>query len=277
MTPLRTATRLPRRLMRRLRRVVAPLGRAVSWCHRVHYFRQVMGSWCAIKLAFCENRRGDIAIHLREIGRNVVLRGSTTDIKCFEKIFLAKEYQSPFDLSPGLIIDAGANTGMATLYFAARYPNATIVAIEPESSNFQTLQRNCIGLKNVILMQAALWPEDRSLKLNDPNSEAWTFSVSEQGSGTTPATEVSAVTVEGILRQLGARQIDLLKLDIEGAELELFSRGAAKWIDQVRFIVIELHDRYRPGCTRSFYSQLVSRDFVQEIRGENIFVKIAHD
>jgi FkbM family methyltransferase len=76
------------------------------------------------------------------------------------------------------------------------------------------------------------------------------FSVSEQKIEATTG-EVSSVTVEGLLRNFGAMQIDLLKLDIEGAEFDLFSRNCDRWIDQVRLIVIELHDRYRAGCARA--------------------------
>lgn len=250
------------------------LKHSVRICRRVYGLRRLMSIWDAIRLVSRENSQCDIEFHLRRTGSSIVLRGSTTDIRCFEKVFLANEYQSPFHLSPRLIVDAGANVGMATLYFAHRYPDATIVAIEPELANFGMLQRNCRRLQNVVLIQAALWPEQRKLKINDHNSDAWTFSVSEEESDAA-AGEVAAITVDEILRRFGVRQIDLLKLDIEGAEFDLFSRGREGWMDHVRCIVIELHDRLRAGSSRAFYSQLVSREFAQEVRGENIFVRLA--
>jgi FkbM family methyltransferase len=248
------------------------LRKGMGWCRRVYYLRRLMSTWDAVRLISRENARGDIEFHLHKTGSSIVLRGATTDIKCFEKVFLANEYQSPFPLAPQLVVDAGANVGMATLYFAHKYPDATIVAIEPEPANFRILQRNCGRLRNVVLIQAALWPEHRKLKINDHNSDAWTFSVSEEQSDA--AAEVVAITVDEILGRFGARQIDLLKLDIEGAELDLFSRGGDGWMDRVRCIVIELHDRLRAGSSRAFYSQLVSHEFAQEVRGENIFVRL---
>ena len=86
--------------------------------------------------------------------------------------------------------------------------------------------------------------------------------------------EVSAITMEDILRKLAVSRIDLLKLDIEGSERELFSTDSGAWLNRVEYIVVELHDRYRPGCAKAFYSALATRDFIQEIRGENIFIRL---
>ena len=210
---------------------------------------------------------------MKPVQRPVYLRNQTTDRKCFEKVFVYDEYRVPFDLSPHLIVDAGANIGMATLYFAHQYPQARIVAIEPELSNFEMLQRNCGGLSNVTLIQSALWPTHSALEIEDSTAAAWTFRVTER-SFDRGIKEISAITVPDILERAAATKIDLLKIDIEGSELELFSDGAELWVDHVQAIAIELHDRIRPGCAQAFYSVLTSRNFTQEIRGENVFVMV---
>jgi hypothetical protein len=83
----------------------------------------------ALKLALREKKPVDVQIYLSSTGRKITLRGATTDVACFEKVFISKEYSSPFEYSPQVIVDAGANVGMATLYFASRYPTARILAI----------------------------------------------------------------------------------------------------------------------------------------------------
>ena len=75
------------------------------------------------------------------------------------------------------------------------------------------------------------------------------------------------------LRQSSADKIDLLKLDIEGAELELFSCGSDVWLGHVRLLVLELHDRFRPGCAQALYTAANGRPFTQEIRGETLFIR----
>jgi FkbM family methyltransferase len=201
------------------------------------------------------------------------VRNGTTDVSCLEKAFICGEYESPFKLAPRLIVDAGANVGMATLYYSHRYPDAKIVAIEPEAENFKLLQRNCVGLSNVTLIQGALWSKNCGLEIEDLAVDAWAFRVSERLSGTN-GVSVMAITIQDILKQSHSNRIDLLKLDIEGAEFQLFSEGAEQWIEQIGSIAIELHDRIEPGCAQAFYSVLTGRKFRQEIKGENIFVKI---
>jgi FkbM family methyltransferase len=218
------------------------------------------------------NRPGVIVLHpYVAAGRAIELRGDTTDIQCFEKVFLEQEYRSPMDLSsPKLIVDAGAKIGMATIFFAASFPEARIVVIEPEAENFRLLERNCAGLPNVTLKQAALWPDAGMLELFNYTDGAWTFAV-KSGNG---KSAVDAVTIPMLLAELGSTRIDLLKLDIEGSERELFAEQACKsWLPQVSCVVAETHDRYRPGASRAFYSAIASRPFHQEVRGENIFIR----
>lgn len=240
---------------------------------RVRLLANVMPLADALRLSLREEKPRDIQIYLSYTDQEITLRGATTDVSCLEKVFIHEEYNSPFDYSPQVIVDAGANIGMATLYFAKRYPEARILAIEPESKNFEMLQRNCAGLSNVLLMQGALWPVQRRLTISDNGSGEHAYSVIEQ-SATESTNEVYAITMEDILRKLAVSRIDLLKLDIEGSERELFSTDAKAWLDRVEYIIVELHDRYRPGCAKAFYTALATRNFVQEIRGENIFIQL---
>lgn len=80
------------------------------------------------------------------------------------------------------------------------------------------------------------------------------------------------MTVEDIMERFNLDRIDLLKVDIEGAEKEVFSDSdAVKWIDAVDAIEVELHDRFRPGCSRAFFSRV--GDFkIEHSRGMNTFV-----
>jgi FkbM family methyltransferase len=224
-------------------------------------------------LALNKNAEGDCQIYLKPAGRNIVIRSGTTDLRCLEKVFVSDEYAIPFHTTPHLVVDAGANTGMATLYFASQFPQARIFAIEPEQSNFQILRRNCASLANVTLLQAALWPDNRELEILDCNVNKWEFRVTDQRVGPSQATRVQGITVRDILRQAGAERIDLLKLDIEGSERDLFSANTDQWLHRVHIIAIELHDRFRPGCAQALYTALTGRKFVQEIKGENIFIR----
>jgi FkbM family methyltransferase len=239
---------------------------------RIRVLWRVMPLLDAVRLALTESRPGEIRIYLRPVAKKVVLRRQTTDLLCLLKVFIADEYRSPISISPKVIVDAGANVGMATLFFARQYPQARIVAIEPEASNFEMLKQNCQELPNVTLIRAALWPEHRKLKIKDAGAHADSFSISQECTDDSPG--VATITVMDILHCLNADRIHLLKLDIEGSEFHLFSKNPDLWLDRIDVIAVELHDRFVPGCSRAFYSALVSREFSQEIRGENIFVRM---
>jgi FkbM family methyltransferase len=252
--------------------MAALLNKALAKATRLRLLCRAMSLRYAIQVELASLRsRKEVSVRLKSLDRPVCIRPKSTDIQCLKKVFIEDEYSLPFDLHPDVIVDAGANIGMATLQFAKRFPDAIVIAIEPELNNFEMLRRNCSGLHNVILIRGALWPENCQLEIEDPAAEAWTFRVSARSNGG-PAVE--AITIRDILSRISLSRIDLLKVDIEGAELPLFSRGAHEWIGAVRAIAIELHDRFRPGCAQALYSALAKQRFVQEVRGENIFIKL---
>lgn len=75
-----------------------------------------------------------------------------------------------------------------------------------------------------------------------------------------------------LLQHFGIDRIDILKVDVEGAEREIFSGDCDKWIDSVGMFIIEFHDRLAPGSSAAFYHALYPRRFFQFFRGENAFV-----
>jgi FkbM family methyltransferase len=176
----------------------------------------------------------------------VYLRIDTSDFCAYRDvlIFKTKSYEPRIpDFSPRTIVDAGANIGMASILFALKYPKARIVAIEPEPSNFARLVRNVAPYKMITPIQAALWKEDGEVNLGASTAHPkGAFQIVDKG-----RQRIRAITVDTVMREAGTDSIDLLKVDIEGAEIEVFESCA--WIKKVQVIAIELHDRVRPGCS----------------------------
>jgi FkbM family methyltransferase len=78
-----------------------------------------------------------------------------------------------------VIIDAGANIGLTSVVYANRYPEARVIAIEPEVSNFQLLKENAASYPNIELVHGALWKENTKLRILDPGSGSWAFRTQE--------------------------------------------------------------------------------------------------
>jgi FkbM family methyltransferase len=169
-----------------------------------------------------------------------------------------------------LIIDAGANIGAASVWFALTYPKATIVAVEPDRDNFELLKRNTIGFPSVLPINAAIASETGTLYLSDPGQGAWAYRTASQPSERSYS--VPAITIDDLMNRVEARTPFILKIDIEGAELDLFSQHTNHF-DSFPIVAIELHDWMLPreANSRNFlkWHALKSRDFV--FRGENAF------
>ena len=96
--------------------------------------------------------------------------------------------------------------------------------------------------KVITPIQAALWRQDGEVTLGPSTAHPkGAFAIVENGKH-----RVRAITMETAMREAGIDSIDLLKMDIEGAEIEVFE--SCRWIRKVRVVAIELHDRIRPQC-----------------------------
>lgn len=209
--------------------------------------------------------------YLRFTKRPIYFRKGTSDLLCLKQVFLNEDYSVPYPVSKGAIIDGGSNIGSATLYFKAKYPGSLVISVEPDPSNFALLRQNCGDLDGVVLIEGALWPAKTRLSFEDSGAEKYAMAVVDTPTG---SGSVEGFSIDEIINRHGVDRISLLKLDIEGAERELFSSGATTWLDRVDIIAVELHDRFRRGCAMALYSALQGRDFVQEVKGDTIFIQL---
>jgi len=212
------------------------------------------------------HRPRELAIVPPESKHRVYLRIDTSDFCAYRDvlIFRTKSYDPCIPgFSPKTIVDVGAHIGMASILFALRYPTAKVIAIEPEPSNFAALVRNTSPYKTIIPIQAALWRHNGEVCLGASNAHPkGAFQVVEQA-----PQSVRAITMDALMNENGIDSIDLLKVDIEGAEVEVFE--SCPWIGKVRVIAIEIHDRLRSGC--SSVVQSAARDLRCRQQGEITF------
>lgn len=186
------------------------------------------------------------------------LRPKTTDEKVFVQVFIKNEYNVPLGFIPETIIDGGANIGLASIYFTTKFPKAQIVAIEPDPENAAAVVGNTKHYPNVHVKQAAIWPRQTVAKISDKFGVGkWGIVVEEMDdTDGEEAGEPNTCTIESIMKEFGWKQIDLLKLDIETAEKQLFSENYMSWLPKVKVIVIELHDWMVPGCSKPFFTAI---------------------
>jgi len=169
------------------------------------------------------------------------VRESYTDLATVKEIFFEQVYGDlvPHVRNPRTIIDLGANIGLATVYFATVFPEAAIFALEPEPSNFAILAQNVRRLSpRCRALQAAIWSHPCPLRVH--NADERFHNIFQMQPCEDMPGAIQGLDMPSILEKSGFDSVDLLKVDVEGAEVQLF-QGDLSWMPRVRAFAVEFH------------------------------------
>jgi FkbM family methyltransferase len=207
-------------------------------------------------------------VHPRQVQHALVARlQGSSDLNVFKQIFIWQEYLGLRSLkNVSLVLDLGANVGYSSAYFLSCFPNSRVVAVEPDERNVEVCS---INLKpygdRVLLLHGAVWSECTGLCLSRGTGDGreWATQVVQPSEGS--AGHVQAWDVGTLINMAGSTEVDLLKVDIEKAELAVFGETAKNWLPRVHNICIELHG---PDCEEMFFNALAGFDYELEYSGE---------
>ena len=201
------------------------------------------------------------------------LRENSSDYYTFDQVFLRDQYNIHFPFEPRTILDAGANIGLAAVYFSHRYPQANIVAIEPSVDNFTVLQKNIASYDKIKAYCKGLWNNDVYLKIINTEGVQNAFMVAETTENNPAA--LPAISIDTIMKEQNWESIDILKVDIEGSEKEVFELNYENWLPKCKAIVIELHDNMKRGTSKSVFKAISQYNFSFNMQDENlIFINL---
>jgi FkbM family methyltransferase len=260
-------------LRSRLGNALRYLGLIPEYCRELGIFTGLR--WFATKILTRLTGPGlrRIAVRPPELLYPVTVRMfPSSDEAVFDQLFVRREY-APVCGREGeakLILDLGANVGYASAIFASRFPSARILAVEPDPGNYELCQRNLAPYGDrVQTLLGAVWARRSRLALERGggcDGREWATRVAEAG----PASEASveAWDIEGLLEMAGATEVDLVKIDIEGSEVEVFAADTSRWLPRVRNLCIELHDE---KCREVFLRAMAGFDYELEEHGEYTF------
>ena len=211
-------------------------------------------------------------VHLQKQGIPVYLRAGTSDYSILKQIFVDDEYEPLQHLDhPRYIVDCGANVGFSSLYFARLYPSARIFAIEPDEQNATVFLRNLSSYADrVELVQSAIWSSPARLVIQR-GPVTFEAAIGVREARADEKEDLFAIDIPAVLNRLRSQspdlpKIDLLKIDIEGSEGELFREPAChQWLPLVRNIAIELHNDI---CKTLFLKAMERYNFDLNISGE---------
>jgi FkbM family methyltransferase len=158
------------------------------------------------------------------------------EVLAFNVYHIAPTLLPPHDVST--IVDCGANIGISSLFFAARYPGATILSVEPDPENFALLEANVAQVPRITPIRACVTGRPQRLVRFTTDQPAWGNRIATGEDGVL----VPAITIDEICNQNGLAKIDLLKLDIEGAEEQVLGNGT--FLSRTEHIIVEMHGNY---------------------------------
>jgi FkbM family methyltransferase len=244
--------------------------------------------WCSLLLQL-SLRSG--SLELRIPGMAAPIRLRRQDLPIFWQIMVmrendfqslpqasrVKDVYSGF-LSEGnkpVIVDCGGHVGLSAVWFASHFPDAIVYSIEPDLSNFRLLQQNTEAYTNVIALRGGVWNRCCHLEISNPLSGSASFRLQEVSELVSPEQPdlLRGYTIDEIFRQEKANRLFLVKIDIEGAEAEVF-QGPTEWLESATMLIIELHDWLLPGqgTSRNFFKRVAENNFDVVLRGENLLL-----
>jgi FkbM family methyltransferase len=173
------------------------------------------------------------------------LREASADFYTFQEIVEEQVYRGLANRIPRCrtAIDLGANIGLASLYLDFLYPGVRLVAVEPSPDNFPLLEENLhrlVAAGRCQILQAAVWSESRRLEADTIKAPERYNGFSVRECVSPEGGSIRGMTMPQILDASGFERVDLLKVDIEGAEVQLF-QGDVGWLNRVGAIAIEFH------------------------------------
>jgi FkbM family methyltransferase len=180
-------------------------------------------------------------------GRPVHYRAGTSDMTLIHDILLYKgpkaEYWLPDVVAPRTILDLGANIGLTAIYYANRFPQAVIHAVEPLPANYELLVENTRPYANVTTHNLALGAQDGHMPMRLSARPGNFGGASLYGVDASPeqTVDVPVRDAAAFCRDIGLDRVDLIKIDTEGAEYDILTALEPNLLFRVRWIIGELH------------------------------------
>ncbi|UZR28734.1 FkbM family methyltransferase [Methylococcus mesophilus] len=176
----------------------------------------------------------EVEVSLNRLLYPLIIRPGTDDVSAVVNNAIREEYgRFDNDFAPKVIIDAGAYIGDTSAYFLSKFLTSSVIALEPNQDSFLLAQKNLMPYGDrVFLLEAALWNELTTVFFGGAEMGA---SIGLQG------IEVSTETIASLMTKYRLDFIDLLKIDIEGAELQVIPSGVGSWLNNIGMILLETH------------------------------------
>ncbi len=195
-----------------------------------HHYKH-LNLWNWIKFGVFKNKKNDFVYYQN---KKIYIDSKVNFLFQFDEIFNKQIYCFKSNKQNPIIIDCGSNIGLSILFFKQLFPSSQIIGFEPNPTIFNLLYKNILtsSFESIQLFQEAIWSSNKKVSFNNNLNDASQILIKEFKDNIL----VDAISLKPYLD----KDIDFLKLDIEGAELEVL-QDIAPCLGRVRHLFVEYH------------------------------------
>ncbi|MEA2427053.1 MAG: hypothetical protein QOF37_681 [Thermoleophilaceae bacterium] len=197
-----------------------------------------------------ERAGGMVELRVRPLGgQTVAVRSQSADLWALSDLL------PPYHLPPADVVreedtreiwDLGTNIGLSMAQLALRYPRASVVGVEMDAENLSLCRHNVAAYGDrCAVLHAGVWHSDGEVTYSSQDDDTLAFKIEldANGSGDAGRQRVRALSLNTLLAERGVERVDFAKIDIEGAEREIFQSNT-EWAAAVRALKVEVHEPY---------------------------------
>jgi FkbM family methyltransferase len=193
---------------------------------------------------------------LKGIKYPIYIRAIRADMQSFVNTFIDPYLEmKPYMAGAKFVIDAGSNIGYTALLFANWWPEAKVVGLEPDRENFELAVKNTERYGTVLIHQAGLWNETADLQIEAGQEDGFVVRKVIDKSKVKKENLSRGISIDEIIKDVGTKQIDFLKFNIEGSEKEVFAEHYTYWLPNTKCMLVELHDGKNAGCSNVVFAR----------------------
>jgi FkbM family methyltransferase len=182
-------------------------------------------------------------------GNTLTIRGGSSDSEvCIQHFGRRDLLDIPYPKNTKTIFDFGANIGVSVAVFRHLFPIADILAVEMNRGNFEILKENFLNDKKTYLVEGAVWSVSGEIDQVDVGGGEWALRV-----GSYPGMKIAKVrsyTFSELCTMYQIDKVDILKMDIEGAEVDVLGSSWRDILQKTQLLILEVHECI-PGCTQA--------------------------
>jgi len=237
--------------------------------HRLSTFRllcRALGLAGALRVVQ-EKLKGakSVQVRVKNIPQPILARMNNSDLPMLAEVLCSPECEVDLSWSPRTVLDLGANIGLTAIKLKGQFPDARLIAVEPDPGSAQVCRANLSRMDGAVVLEMAIGWGGGTVRCTNP--EAPSISRRFESCDVDDRGAIQAISIREILDQYQCRSPVLVKMDIEGAEASCFEHSGS-WLPAVQGVLVEAHS----GAVANHIMEVLSHErFKVTCIGEKLF------